>query len=77
MKIFNIEEENLDSFWTTRGISMKFSGKKVAYDNIKGLKKQGFTLSLENTIFGKTTSVICSLPILPVPFLYYTLHKFY
>ena len=30
-------------------------GENVAYDNIKSHKKQGFTLSPEKNIFGKTT----------------------
>ena len=45
MQIANIEEKNLHNFWTTWGISMKFSGKDVTCDNIKNLKKH---------IFGKT-----------------------
>ena len=49
MKILNIDGENLQIFWTTWGILMNFSGK-MTYDNIKNhKKKQGFTLSLEDT----------------------------
>ena len=52
MKTVNTEEEDLHIFWTTRGISMKLSGK-VWF--VKKLKKQGFSLSLslENTYLEK------------------------
>ena len=53
--------ENLHIFWTTCGISTKFSAfrKDLTYDNIKFHKKQAFTLSLKNTIFSnKSDSAI-------------------
>ena len=34
---------------------MKFSGSDVIYDNINVTKNQGFTLSLEDTLFEKLT----------------------
>ena len=52
MEIANIDEESLHIFWKTWGISMKFSVKDVAI-------KQGFSLSLEDSIlenFEKTAS---------------------
>ena len=57
MKIANIEEYNLHIFWTTRGISMKFSGKMWLMIKLKVTKKQGFTLSLESTILEKLKGV--------------------
>ena len=50
MKTVKIEEEDLHIFWTTWGISMKLSGKVWL---LKKLKKQGFSLSLENTYLEK------------------------
>ena len=50
MKTVNTEEEDLHIFWTTWGISMKLSGKVWL---LKKLKKQGFSLSLENTYLEK------------------------
>ena len=53
----NIERENLHSFWTTWGTSIKFSGK--TWLNIKSHKKrQGFTLSLEYTNLEQITSTV-------------------
>ena len=52
MKIVNIDEENLQIFRTTQGISMKFSGKMYLMIILKIQKKQGFSLSLENTVLG-------------------------
>ena len=46
MQIVNIDGENLHIFWTTWGVSMKFWEKK-----------QGFTLSLGDTFFGKPQRV--------------------
>ena len=58
MKIANIDREILHIFWTTWGNSMKFSGKMRFKILLKVTKKQGFSLSLEYTIFEKrvTTS---------------------
>ena len=53
MKIVNNDEENLRIFWTTRGISMKFSGK-MYHENIKSHEKKCFTPSLVNTVLKKT-----------------------
>ena len=50
MKIANIDREILHIFWTTWGNSMKFSGK-ICFKIILKIKNQGFTLSLEDTIF--------------------------
>ena len=50
MKIVNIEGENLHVFGTIWGISMKFSGKMWLMTKVKVTKKQGFTISLENTV---------------------------
>ena len=53
MKIANTDREILHIFWTTWGISMKFSGKMCLLIILKVTKIQGFTLSLENTSFEK------------------------
>ena len=53
MKIVNIDREILHNFWTTWGISMKFSGKMCLMIILKVTKNQGFTLCLEDTIFKK------------------------
>ena len=53
MKIVNVEQGNLDIFWTTLGISMKFSGKLWLMTIFKVTKKQCFTLSLKNIILVK------------------------
>ena len=53
MKIANIDREILHIFWTTWGISMKFSGKMCLMIILKVTKNQGFTLSLEDTFFEK------------------------
>ena len=53
MKIANIDREILHNFWTTWGISMKFSGKMRLMIILKVTKSQGFTLSLEDTFFEK------------------------
>ena len=45
--------EILEIFWTTWAISMKFSGKMWLLIILKVKKSQGFTLSLEDTFFGK------------------------
>ena len=46
IKIVNIENENLHIFWTTWGISMKFSGKTWLMIILKVTKKQGLCLCL-------------------------------
>ena len=53
MKIANIDREILRIFWMTWGNSMKFSGKMCFKIMLKVTKNQGFTLSLEDTIFEK------------------------
>ena len=54
MKIVNIAGENLHIFWTTWGISMKFSGKIKFMIILKFTRNQGFNLSLENTFLEKS-----------------------
>ena len=49
MKIGIIDSEILQNFWTTWGISMKFSGKIC----LVIILKQGFTFSLKDTFFEK------------------------
>ena len=55
MKIANIDREVLHNFWTTWGISMKFSGKMwlTIILKVTHTKKEGFTLSLEDPFFEK------------------------
>ena len=53
MKISNIEREIIYIFWTTWGISIKFSGKVWLIIILKLTKKQGFTFHLEDTFFEK------------------------
>ena len=52
MKIVKIDEENLQIFRATPGISMKFSGEMCLMIILKIPKNQGFILSLENTVLG-------------------------
>ena len=58
MKKVNIDGESLHIFWKTRGktraISMRFSGKMWLMIILKVTKNQGFTLSLEDTVFEKS-----------------------
>ena len=61
MKIVNTDGENLDFFWTTREISMKFSGKMWLMIMLKVTKNQGFTLSLEDTILEPTKQSLLSV----------------
>ena len=53
MRKANIDREILHNFWTTCGISMKFSGKMCLMIILKVTKNQGFTLSLEDKFFEK------------------------
>ena len=53
MKIVNIDGENLHVLWTTRIISIKFSGKMWLMIILKVGKNHGFTLSLEDTFLEK------------------------
>ena len=53
MKIANIDRDFLHIFWTTWGNSMKFSGKLCFKIIWKATKKQGSTLSVEDTFFKK------------------------
>ena len=53
MKIANIDREILHNFWTTWGISMKFSGKMCLMIILKVTKKQGFIIIIEDTFFEK------------------------
>ena len=55
MEIANIDKEILHDFWTTWGISMKFSGKMWLLIKLKVTKNQGPTLSLQDTFFEKPT----------------------
>ena len=53
MKLVNIDKENLHLLNDLRNFN-EFFRKNVIYDNIKShKKKQGFTLSLENTVMEK------------------------
>ena len=61
MKIVNIDRENLDFFWTTREISMKFSGKMWLMIMLEVTKNQGFTLSLEDTFLEATKQSLLSV----------------
>ena len=49
MKITNIDREFLHIFWNDLKTLSEIFRKNVFYDNIKSHKKQGFTLSLEDT----------------------------
>ena len=51
MKIANIDRDILHKFWTTWGISMKFSEKMWLMIILKFPKNQGLTLSLEDSFF--------------------------
>ena len=64
MKLANIGEQNLHIFWTTRRISMKFSGKKSLMIILKVTKKQGFTPppSQENTVLENPLGVKLTPP---------------
>ena len=53
MKIANIDREILHIFWTSWGISVKFSGKMCLMIILKFTKNQGFTLTLEDTFLKK------------------------
>ena len=53
MKIANIDRESLHNFWTTWGISMKFSGNLCLMIILEVTKNQGFIISLEDTFFEK------------------------
>ena len=48
------DEENNHIFWTSWGISVKFSGKILLMIILKVIKNQGFTLFLEDTYSGKS-----------------------
>ena len=53
MKIANIDREIFHIFWTTWGISIKFSGKMWLMIILKVRKNHSVTLPLENTFFEK------------------------
>ena len=53
MKMANIDRESIHIFWTTWGISMKFSDKMWLMIMLKVTKKQDFTLSSEDTFLEK------------------------
>ena len=59
-----VEVENLYLFWTTWGISMKFSKfwKNGADDNIKYHRKPGFYVLSRKHNFGKTTDRVKVTP---------------
>ena len=52
-KIVNIKGEFLYIFWTTWGVSMKFSAKMWLMIVLKVTEKQGFTLFLEDIFLEK------------------------
>ena len=58
MKTANIDREFLHIFWTIWGKSMNFSGKMCFKIILKVSKNQGFTLSLEDTIFEKPQGLV-------------------
>ena len=49
IKIANNDKEIFHIFWTTWGISVKFSGKMWLMIILKITENQGFSLSLEDT----------------------------
>lgn len=51
----NTERESLHIFWTTEGISIKFSEKDVTYENIKSHTQPGFHPLLRRYLFEKNT----------------------
>ena len=53
MKIANIVKESLHIFWTTCGISMKFSGMMWLMIILKVTKNQEFTIALLDTSLKK------------------------
>ena len=53
MKVATIDRETLHNYWTTWGISMKFSGKMWHMIILDVTKNQGVTLSLEDKFFEK------------------------
>ena len=53
MKIVKTDREDLDIFWKTWGISMKFLGKMWLMVILKVTKIQGFTYPLEDTFLEK------------------------
>ena len=53
IKIVNIAKENLHIIQTTCGISINISGKMCLIIILKVIKKQSFTLFLENTFWEK------------------------
>ena len=53
MKIANIDREVLHNFWTTWGISMKFSGKMDLMIILEATKNPGFHPPFEETFFEK------------------------
>ena len=55
MKTANIDKEFLHILWTTWGNSMKLSVKMCFRLILKVTKNEGFTLSLKDTFFQKTT----------------------
>ena len=72
MKIANIDRKSLHIFRATWEISMKFSGKMWFVIILKVSKRQGFTLSLEDTFWVKPheiegVGVKCPPPPLPYP----------
>ena len=62
MKIINIDGGNLHMFWTTWGISMKFSGNMRLMIMLKVTENQGFTLFPEDTLLKKPQEVKLTPP---------------
>ena len=61
MKIINIDEENLHIFWTTLGISMKFSGicnLVLSTDKLFNLQVQEFWLKVQDNIFNSVSFIM-------------------
>ena len=61
MKIVYIDRESLHMFLTARVISIKFSGKMRLTITLKVTENEGFSLSLEDTFFWKTTGGIVQI----------------
>ena len=72
IKIVYVDGENLHIFWTNWGILIKFSGMMWLMIILKITKKQGFILSLEDTLtpasfFGLSKVFISSIIVISVP----------
>ena len=61
LKITNIDRVNLDIFWTTWGISIKYSGKIWLMIILEVTKIQGFTLSLDDAFLERPQLAVLGL----------------